>query len=164
MRDDIAHFTNVDVPGLADGILNNARRPDDVFEIAGLMPLYWTIDSKARLFTGIAEGDVSMADAIGLLEAMAGANAMSYRKLFDGRTAITSMSVDEMLSLCARIRSYHEQGMMGALAIVATAEQTVNFARLLGALASAERPIKVFDSPRQARNWIEDQATERETA
>ena len=105
-----------------------------------------------------------MADAIGLLEAMAGANAMSYRKLFDGRAAITSMSVDEVLSLCARIRSYHEQGIMGALAIVATAEQTVHFAPLLGALASAERPIKVFDSPRQARNWIEDQAKERETA
>ena len=44
---------------------------------------------------------------------------------------------------------------MGALAIVATGEQTMVFARLLGALASAKRPIKVFDSPRQARNWID---------
>ena len=48
--------------------------------------------------------------------------------------------------------------MMGALAIVATAEQTVVFARLLGALASAKRPIRVFENPRQARNWIEDVA------
>jgi hypothetical protein len=127
------------------------------------MPLYWTIDSKARLFTGVAEGDVTMSDAIDLLEAMEGAKAMSYRKLFDGRGAVPSMSADELLSLCARIRSYHEQGMMGALALVATAEQTMVFARLLGALASAKRPIKVFDTPRQARNWIEDQATERET-
>ena len=119
------------------------------------MPLYWTIDSKARLFTGIAEGNVSLNDAIDLLEAMAGAKAMSYRKLFDGRAAIASMSPDELLSLCARIRSYHDQGMMGALAIIATPEQTVVFARLLGALASAKRPIKVFENPRQARNWIE---------
>lgn len=65
------------------------------------------------------------------------------------------MSPDELLSLCARIRSYHEQGMMGALALVATPEQTVVFARLMGALASAKRPIKVFENPRQARNWIE---------
>ena len=119
------------------------------------MPLYWTIDSKARLFTGVADGDVSLNDAIDLLEAMAGAKAMSYRKLFDGRAAIASMSPDELLSLCARIRSYHDQGMMGALAIIATPEQTVVFARLLGALASAKRPIKVFENPRQARNWIE---------
>ena len=52
---------------------------------------------------------------------------------------------------------------MGALALVATAEQTMIFARLLGALASAKRPIKLFDTPRQARNWIEDQAKERGT-
>lgn len=121
------------------------------------MPLYWTIDSKARLFTGVAEGVVTYADAIGLVEAMAGANAMSYRKLFDGRAAVTSMSPQELLTLCVRIRSYHDQGTMGALALVATAEQTMTFARLLGALASAERPIKMFQSPRAARNWIEGQ-------
>ena len=125
------------------------------------MPLYWTIDSKARLFTAIAEGDVSLDDAIDLLEAMAGARAMSYRKVFDGRAANPTMTPDEMLSLCARIRSYHDQGMMGALALVATAEQTLIFARLLGALASAERPIKVFANPRQARNWLDDQPKER---
>jgi hypothetical protein len=119
------------------------------------MPLYWTIDSKARLFTGVAEGNVSLNDAIDLLDAMAGAKAMTYRKLFDGRAATPSMSADELLSLCARIRSHHDQGMMGALALVATPEQTMAFARLLGALASARRPIKVFENPRQARNWIE---------
>jgi hypothetical protein len=155
----------VDVPDLVDSMVE-PRAPipsDDDCETAALMPLYWTIDSKARLFTGVAEGDVTMGDAIDLLEAMEGAKAMSYRKLFDGREATPSMTADELLSVCARIRSYHEQGMMGALALVATAEQTMVFARLLGALASAERPIKLFDTPRQARNWIEEQAKERET-
>ena len=120
------------------------------------MPIYWTIDSKARLFTGVADGNVSLDDALDLLEAMAGARAMAYRKLFDGRAAAPNMTPDELLSLCARIRSYHDHGMMGALALVATGEQTVVFARLLGALASAERPIKVFANPRQARNWLDD--------
>jgi hypothetical protein len=122
------------------------------------MPLYWTIDSKARLFTAVAEGNVSLNDAIDLLDAMAGAKAMAYRKLFDGRAAMPTMTPDEMLSLCANIRSYHDRGMMGALAIIATPEQTMLFARLLGALASAKRPIKMFENPRQARNWIEDVA------
>jgi hypothetical protein len=99
-----------------------------------------------------------MSDAVEFLEAMAGAKAMAYRKLFDGRAAIPTLTPEELLSLCARIREYHEQGMMGALALVATAEQTVVFARLLGALASAKRPIRVFTSLRQARNWIADQA------
>jgi hypothetical protein len=155
----------MDAPQLADDKVEAIRaRPDDDCEIACPMPLYWTIDSKARLFTGVAEGNVTMGDAVELLEAMAGAKAMGYRKLFDGRAALPNLSPDEMLSLCARIRQYHEQGLMGALAIVATHEQTVAFARLLGALASAERPIKVFASPRQARNWIEDQDKERTTS
>jgi hypothetical protein len=121
------------------------------------MPLYWTIDSKQRLFTGIAEGEVSFTDALGLLEALAGANALSYRKLFDGRAASSAMSLEELLSVCVKIRGYHSKGTMGALAVVCTPTQSWLFARLLGALASARRPIKVFESPRQARNWIEDQ-------
>jgi hypothetical protein len=141
--------------------LRHARPSDDDFEAAGLMPLYWTIDSKARLFTAVAEGNVSLNDAIDLLEAMAGGKAMAYRKLFDGRAATPTMTPDEVLSLCANIRSYHDHGMMGALAIVATPEQTMIFARLLGALASADRPIRVFNSPRQARNWIEELPKER---
>jgi hypothetical protein len=35
------------------------------------MPLYWMIDSKERLFTGSGEGDVTFADAMALLDALA---------------------------------------------------------------------------------------------
>jgi len=123
------------------------------------MPIYWTIDSRTRLLSVRAEGEVSLADALALLEAMSGANALSYRKLFDGRTAESLMSGDEILTLCAAIRSYHAKGgPMGALAIVATPDQTGLFARLLGALAAADRRMRVFDSLRQARGWLESQA------
>ena len=122
------------------------------------MPLYWTIDSKEGLFTGSGEGDVTFADAIALLDALAGAKALSYRKLFDGRTVLSSMTGEDLLGVCAKIRAYHERGPVGALAIVCTPEQTVTFARLLGALASADRPIKMFPSLRQARAWLDLQA------
>ena len=46
---------------------------------------------------------------------------------------------------------------MGALAVVATAEQAERIARLLGAAAVADRPMKVFDDVKQARRWIEAQ-------
>jgi hypothetical protein len=121
------------------------------------MPLYWTIDSKERLFTGVGEGEVTLADAMSLLEALAGAKALFYRKLFDGRAVQSAMTGDDLLVVCAKIRSYHDQARVGALAIVGTPEQTVMFARLLGVLASADRPIKVFTSPRQARTWLDKQ-------
>ena len=119
------------------------------------MPLYWTIDSKERLFTGVGEGEVTLADAMALLEALAGAKALSYRKLFDGRAVQSTMTGDELLAICAKIRAYHEEGPVGALALVGTAEQTIRFARLLGALAAADRPIKLFNSLRSARAWLD---------
>jgi hypothetical protein len=55
------------------------------------MPLYWTIDSKERFFTGVGEGEVTLRDAMSLLEALVGAGALSYRKLFDGRAVRASI-------------------------------------------------------------------------
>jgi hypothetical protein len=122
------------------------------------MPLYWTIDSKQRVFTGVGEGEVTFDDAMSLLNAMAGAKALSYRKLFDGRAVHSAMTPDELLTVCAKIRSYHEQGPIGALAMVGTAQQTIVYARLLGALAAADRPMVVFTGMRKARAWLKQQA------
>ncbi|HET9395812.1 MAG TPA: hypothetical protein VFO36_07120 [Nitrospiraceae bacterium] len=120
--------------------------------------MYWTIDSKNRLFTGYGEGQVTFEDAMSLLDALAGARAVAYRKLFDGCSIqSTTMNGEELLTVCARIRTYHERGQIGAVAMVGTPEQTISYARLLGALASADRPMKVFTSLRQARNWLDQQ-------
>jgi hypothetical protein len=118
------------------------------------MPLFWTIDSRAQLFTAVAEGHVTLADALELLETMAGAKALSYRKLLDGRRAVSAMPPDEILQLCVKIRSYHDHRDLGAVAIVGTPEQTVIFSRLLGALAAGNRPFKIFTTPRQAHRWL----------
>jgi hypothetical protein len=118
------------------------------------MPLFWTIDSKAQMFAAEAEGHVTLAEAMELLETMAAAKALSYRKLVDGRRAVSAMPPHEILELCVKIRSYHDRPDLGALAIVGTAEQTVIFSRLLGALAAGNRPFKIFATPRQARRWL----------
>ena len=118
------------------------------------MPLYWTIDSKERLFTGSGEGKVTFADAMSLLDVLAGTGALSYRKLFDASAVQSSMTGEELLMVCAKIRACHELGPVGALAIVCTPEQTVTFAPLLGALAAADGPIKMFPGLRPANTWL----------
>ena len=118
------------------------------------MPLFWTIDSKAKILAAEAEGHVTLSEALELLETMAGAKALSYRKLLDGRRAISAMPADDILQLCVKIRSFHDHPDLGAVAIVGTAEQTVIFSRLLGALAAGNRPFKIFATPRQARHWL----------
>ena len=121
------------------------------------MTVEWTIDSRERYVTATGEGPVTFDEAVGLLDTLAGARALGYRKLLDARQAHPSFSPEEMMHLAVKVRGLHEQGIMGALAVVATPEQTVTYARLLGALAAADRPIKVFSTPRAARNWIAEQ-------
>ena len=91
---------------------------------------------------GGGDGEVTFEDAMSLLEVLAGARALSYRKLFDGRAVQSRMTGEELLTVCARIRAYHEEGPVGAIALVCTPEQTVTCARLLGALAAADRPLR----------------------
>jgi hypothetical protein len=119
------------------------------------MPLYWTIDSRQRLFTVRAEGPVTAGDVMGFLQAVSGAGALAYSKLFDGRAGTWLLNDQDVLSVCAEARSYHQRGRMGALALVLTPEQTLQLARLLGVLAAADRPMKVFQNPRRARRWID---------
>lgn len=122
------------------------------------MPIYWTIDSRAQLVTARAEGEVSFDQAMAFLRAVLGASAISYRKLYDGRAGTSAMSEEELLVISAEVRSHHERGKVGALAIVADPGQTAPFGRLLGALAMADRPMKLFDDLARAQHWLEEQA------
>ena len=119
------------------------------------MALYWTIDSPERTVDVMADGAVSMADATGVLRCGRGANALHYSKLLDTTARRQPMMPDDVLSIIVRIRGLHALGTMGALAVVATAEQAERIARLLGAAAVADRPMKAFEDVKPARRWLE---------
>jgi len=118
------------------------------------MPLHWTIDSQLKLFAVRADGDVTLADLHRMLDAMAGAQAHGYRKLFDGSQGDTQMSPGEFLSLGVRMRSIHASGPMGPLAVVLPANKYYLVARVLGVLAAAKRPMRIFTDPEKARQWL----------
>ena len=121
------------------------------------MALHWLIDSRSRLVCVTAEGAVSLDDALGYFRAVAGADALSYRKLLDCSDGHSTMTADDRMALLAHIREYHGHGVMGALAVVSTAEQSIAIGRMLGALALAKRPLKLFTSRQKAMAWIEQQ-------
>ena len=118
------------------------------------MPLFWTIDSHKQLVVVTAEGDVTRADAEEYLDVVEGGGAVGYRKLYDGRAGNFMMSQEEMMAIAVRFRSYHQRPV-GALAVVLFQEQAELVARVLGILASADRPLKLFTSLAPARRWID---------
>jgi len=122
------------------------------------MPLHWTIDSTSNLVTIVAEGDVTAQDIETYLKAVVDGGALTYRKLFDGTKAETSMKAEDMLALGVRFRAFHTQGPVGPLAIVFPDGRADLVARMLGILATADRPMRVFRSVALARRWIESLA------
>ena len=120
------------------------------------MPLYWVIDSRARLMTAVAEGGVSKEEANAYLDAMAGARAGSYRRLFDGSEGEPLMNDGDIMELAVRMRGMQQGGQPGPLAIVMPRAKHEQFARMLGILAVPHRPIRFFSDPAAARAWLDE--------
>ncbi len=121
-----------------------------------LMPLHWTVDSKERLVIATAEGAVTRAEVENYLEVMNGAGTLSYRKLFDCSRGDTAMTAEDMLAIGVQIRARHATaGTLGPLAIVVPPDQSELVSRVLGILAAADRPMRIFSDAEPARRWIE---------
>lgn len=118
------------------------------------MPLHWTIDPEHKMMTAVAEGEVTRAEFEAYLDAMGAAEAQGYRKLFDGSRGGTAMPAEEILALGVRMRDSHQMGAVGALAVVVPDAMIEPLGRVLGMLAAARRPMRVFGEVGAARKWI----------
>ena len=118
------------------------------------MTIRWTIDHDRKRVVATAEGDVTRAEFDAYLDAMASEGALAYPKLFDGTAGDTSMDANELLALAVRIRSFHNQPV-GPVALILPEDKSHLVLRVLGALAAAKRPMKIFRSLKPAQRWID---------
>jgi hypothetical protein len=128
--------------------------------------LHWFIDSRKRLIVVTAEGPVTRIEIDDLLDAVTGAKALGYRKLVDATAGKFAMSAIDLMAVGVRVRSLHA-GSVGAVALVLPGrlpqdgepeDAPTLVARLLGILASAKRPFRLFKSVTSARHWLESLA------
>lgn len=120
------------------------------------MPLHWTIDSRERLVTAVADGGVRKDEMDAYLDAIEGAGAGNYRKLFDGSVGEPLMDADDIMALAVRMRGMQQLGLAGPLAIVMPREKYDKFARMLGILAVPDRPMRFFTDQKAARTWLDE--------
>jgi hypothetical protein len=121
------------------------------------MPLHWTVDSKERLVSTIADGCITREEAESYIASVNGAGTHTYRKLFDGSRGDTRMTAEDMLALGVQIRKLQAvgDGKSGPMAVVVPPDKAELLSRLLGILATADRPMRVFSESEPARRWIE---------
>jgi len=123
------------------------------------MSLLWKIDPQQRIMTMVTDGDVTFAEVNACLDAHATGDTLTYRKLFDGSRGSTSMSQEELLAIGWRIRNYHQSAKVGPLAAVFAPDEMELMSRILGMLAVADRPMRVFVDGEKARQWLDKQPT-----
>ena len=122
------------------------------------MALQWTIDAEQKQVTIVAQGEVTRSDFEELYLRLSSADAHAYRKLFDGILGHIRMSPEDLLILGVRVRKLHAEVTMGPLAVVLTDSDSNFLAPLLGMLAVAPRPMRIFSKLGAARRWIASQA------
>ena len=116
--------------------------------------LDWTIDSGNKLVVVVADGPVTRLDVERCLAAVRGADASAYRKLLDCSKLILAMDDINLLELGSRIRARHHQPV-GPLAVVLPQPPLdARLGRLLGIMAMADRPIRIFKNRTAGRRWL----------
>ena len=119
------------------------------------MPIHLKVDHEARLMTATAEGDISKAEFEEFLYATVSENTGPYRKLFDGRFATTHMAPQDVFDFGIRMKARHGIEKSGPLAVVMQPHLYDLISRVLGMLATADRPMCLFEELAAAHKWLE---------
>jgi stage II sporulation SpoAA-like protein len=121
------------------------------------LPVKWFIDSRTQLVVVTAEGKVTRADMEAYLQAVTGARANGYAKIFDATKGESAMTPEDMTYFAVTFRRMHAE-LHGPLAIVLQEDRQARLQPVLGALAAADRSLRFFTSLLAARRWIKPQA------
>lgn len=118
------------------------------------MPLHWTVQSQLKLVTAVADGEVSSADFDNFFKMIKGTNVGSWRQLYDARAARPALTFEDVHTLGVRIRAADAAQTVGPLAFVMPDPGWPQLGRLLGFLAAAKRPMRLFQDIQPARKWL----------
>ncbi|MDP1966894.1 MAG: hypothetical protein Q8K93_32395 [Reyranella sp.] len=104
--------------------------------------------------TVVADGEVTYGELVAMVDALHDGNAHGYRKLYDGGRSLMRMTLEEVLMLGVRMRAEHERSPMGPMAAILPEVDGEILARLLGMVALADRPLRIFVKTGPALKWL----------
>lgn len=118
------------------------------------MPVHFKIDHARRFVDVEARGDVTLQDVLDYFDALVTDGGMPYRKLLDFRDVTPKLTDDDVMVLGARVSAYAHLEPRGPIAIVSTNDASDLFIRRFMNLGGAKRPMRLFSSMDEARQWL----------
>ena len=116
--------------------------------------MHWKLDPIHHFVLVSAEGEVTRADVEAYLTEIERSTAIGWRKLVDLRNARSALTTDDVMAIGPRLREADAASEVGALAVVMPEAEPEKLMRLLGFLAAAKRPMRIFHAIAPARRWI----------
>jgi hypothetical protein len=120
------------------------------------MPMHFNIDHARRFVDVKGSGDMVLQDVTDYFDALVIEGGLPYRKLIDLRGVVPRMSDDDIMVLGARVSAYAHLEPRGPIAVVSTAHETDLFVRRFMNLGGAKRPMRLFTSMDDARQWLQE--------
>jgi hypothetical protein len=127
------------------------------------MPVHWQVDHATWTVVVTAEGTLGLKDFEGLLDSMARAATLSYRKLFDMTRISSALSKEDLVALRSRIARESDLGPRGPAAIVAATDEHYEHAHLFQAMMAeslAHQRVSVFRELQAASDWLSAEPVE----
>lgn len=121
------------------------------------MPIEFTIDHEKRFVHARVLGVIALKDIEDFTDAVAGQDALTYRKLFDGRQGDGTYTDEDVMALAARAAAYASIAKRGPLALVPKPGMGAELAKRFVNVGKFTGEARIFDSVDDAMKWLETQ-------
>ena len=119
------------------------------------MTIHLDISDLDRLVMAVGLGEITPDDIAEVAREFLKTGRQHYGKIIDTSAATSPINDDRMAAIAAFLRADPQAGSRGPLAFVVDpkrGEQALKFAEL----TVGERPVKVFNTLRDARKWVRE--------
>ena len=124
------------------------------------MPIHLDISHLDRVVIAVVIGDATVNEVSDLARRFAESGTRHYRKIVDTTAGVVLTSDEaEVAAVAGYLRGEANGSARGPLAFVVDPKLPQFFAEKFTELTSGERPVKVFQSLRAARKWLDEHST-----
>ena len=116
------------------------------------MPIYLEISRLHRCVTIVARGKIAADEIMGAAKQLFEANVPEFAKIVDTSVASTEVNFEQVAKIAALLRGGGDAKRGPAAFLVDRSRG--NFARAFQATTQSERPVQVFHSLGEARDWL----------
>jgi len=124
------------------------------------MPIYLEIDRLDRVVMIVAHGEIDDTDLLKTAEDLLAADVAALAKIIDTSASVSHGSVEQVAAIARMMRERPGGALRGPVACVVD-PQRPGFSEAFAEQSAADRPIRLFTSLREARQWAVQTMAER---